>query len=44
MRADIVETKEKLSYDLYYLEHRSLLLDIFVLIQTIRIIFTAKGS
>lgn len=42
--ADIVETKEKLSYDLYYLEHRSLLLDIFILIQTIRIILTARGS
>ncbi len=42
--ADMVETKEKLSYDLYYLEHRSLLLDIFILIQTIRIVLTARGS
>lgn len=42
--ADVTETKEKLSYDLYYLEHRSLLLDIFILIQTIRIVLTAKGS
>jgi len=42
--ADIVETKEKLSYDLYYLEHRSLLLDIFILIQTVRILLTARGS
>lgn len=41
---DIVETKEKLSYDLYYLKHRSLLLDLFVILQTIRIALTAKGS
>ncbi len=38
------ETKEKLSYDLYYLQHRSLMLDLFVIFQTIRIVLTAKGS
>jgi lipopolysaccharide/colanic/teichoic acid biosynthesis glycosyltransferase len=42
--ADIAETKEKLSYDLYYLRHRSLLLDFFIILQTIRIIFTARGT
>lgn len=42
--ADIVETKEKLSYDLYYLKHRSLLLDLFVMLQTIRVILTARGT
>lgn len=41
---DIVETKTKLSYDLYYLKHRSLLLDLFILFQTVRIVFTARGS
>ncbi len=41
---DITETKEKLSYDLYYLKHRSLLLDIFIILQTIRIILTARGT
>ncbi len=41
---DIIETKEKLSYDLYYLKHRSLLLDIFIIFQTVRVIFTARGS
>lgn len=41
---DIAETKEKLSYDLYYLKHRSLLLDIFIILQTIRIILTARGT
>jgi len=40
----IEETKEKLSYDLYYLKHRSLLTDLFVIFQTIRIVLTARGS
>jgi lipopolysaccharide/colanic/teichoic acid biosynthesis glycosyltransferase len=42
--ADIAETKEKLSYDLYYLKHRSLLLDLFIILQTIRIVLTARGT
>lgn len=42
--ADIAETKMKLSYDLYYLKHRSLLLDLFIILQTIRIVLTARGS
>lgn len=42
--ADIIETKEKLSYDLYYLKHRSLLLDLFIILQTIRIVLTARGT
>jgi lipopolysaccharide/colanic/teichoic acid biosynthesis glycosyltransferase len=42
--ADMAATKEKLSYDLYYLKHRSLLLDVFVILQTIRVVLTAKGS
>ncbi len=41
---DIAETKEKLTYDLYYLKRRSLLLDIFIILQTIRIVLTARGS
>lgn len=40
----VEETKEKLSYDLYYLKHRSLLLDIYILLQTVRIVLTARGS
>jgi lipopolysaccharide/colanic/teichoic acid biosynthesis glycosyltransferase len=40
----IEETKEKLSYDLYYLKRRSLALDVYIMLQTARIIFTAKGS
>ncbi len=42
--AAIEETKEKLSYDLYYLQHRSLLLDFFIILQTIRVVLTARGS
>jgi len=42
--ADIAETKTKLSYDLYYLKHRSLLLDIYIILQTIRIVVTARGT
>ncbi|OGG44650.1 hypothetical protein A2673_01435 [Candidatus Kaiserbacteria bacterium RIFCSPHIGHO2_01_FULL_50_13] len=41
---DVIETKEKLSYDLYYLKHRSLWLDLYVILQTVRIIVTARGT
>lgn len=41
---DVTETKEKLSYDLYYFLHRSLLLDLYIILQTVRIVLTAKGS
>lgn len=41
---DVAATKEKLSYDLYYFFHRSLLLDLFIILQTIRIVLTARGS
>ena len=42
--ADIEETQAKLSYDLYYLKHRSLFLDLYILLQTFRVVFTARGS
>jgi len=41
---DIAETKRKLSYDLYYLKHRSLFLDIFIILQTVKVVLTARGS
>ena len=41
---DVAETKMKLSYDLYYLARRSLLLDLFIMLQTVRIFVTARGS
>lgn len=37
---NIEESKEKFEYDLYYLRHRSLLLNIGILIKTAQIIFT----
>ena len=42
--AAMEETKEKLSYDLFYLRRRSFMLDIFIILQTIRIVLTARGS
>ena len=42
--ADIEETRAKLSYDLYYLKHRSLFLDLSIFLQTIRIMFLARGT
>lgn len=41
---DVNATKEKLSYDLYYYLHRSLMLDLYIIFQTVRIVITAKGS
>lgn len=41
---DIEQTKHKLSHDLYYLKHRSLFLDLFIILHTIRIMVSAKGS
>ena len=41
---DVAETKEKLAYDLYYLKHRSLFLDIYIILQTFRLLVSARGS
>lgn len=41
---DIVETKNKLSYDLYYIKHRSLWLDINIALKTIALLLSVKGS
>ncbi len=35
-RAAVEDTRDKLSYDLYYLKHRSLLLDVIIAIKTVR--------
>lgn len=35
-KAAVIDTRDKLSYDLYYLKHRSLLLDVTIAIKTIR--------
>lgn len=41
---DVAETKEKLSYDLFYFRRRSLLLDMYIILQTVRIVLTARGT
>lgn len=41
---DVHATKEKLSYDLYYFFRRSLLLDLYIIFQTVRIVLTARGT
>lgn len=41
---DVVETKNKLSYDLYYLRHRSLFLDVYIMLQTARVVLFERGS
>ena len=41
--ANSVATKEKLSYDLYYIKNRSILLDLKIALQTINILLSRKG-
>jgi len=40
---DVRETKTKLSYDLYYIKNRSLLLDLKIALQTIKAILSRTG-
>ncbi|HRY31017.1 MAG TPA: sugar transferase [Candidatus Paceibacterota bacterium] len=42
--ADLPATREKLSYDLYYIKNRSFLLDFKVALQTIRVLLSRKGK
>lgn len=39
----IAEHTRKFEYDLYYLKHRSIILDLMVILKTIRVIFTGSG-
>ncbi len=43
-RLDIERTREKLSYDLYYVKHRSFMTDLSVALQTIKILLSRTGS
>jgi lipopolysaccharide/colanic/teichoic acid biosynthesis glycosyltransferase len=43
-RADVLETKKKLSYDLYYLKNRSFALDIKIALKTIRTLLSRSGA
>ncbi|HVV39422.1 MAG TPA: sugar transferase [Candidatus Paceibacterota bacterium] len=40
---EVAATREKLSYDLYYLKHRSLTLDIVIALKTIKKLLTRSG-
>jgi exopolysaccharide biosynthesis polyprenyl glycosylphosphotransferase len=42
--ASVEDAREKLSYDLYYVKHRSLLLDAFILLSTIRVVLLREGA
>lgn len=41
--SDVEATREKLSYDLYYLKHRSILLDLVIALKTIKKILSQSG-
>ena len=38
------EAHEKLKYDLYYIKHVALLLDLFIVLQTVKIVLLGRGS
>jgi len=40
----VEDAKEKLQYDLYYVKHRSLALDLLIMFETIKTILLARGS
>ncbi len=40
---DIVETTNKLSYDLYYIKHRSFLVDMKIALRTLKVLLTFAG-
>lgn len=42
--ASIKDSRAKLSYDLYYLKNAGLLMDILILLKTIRLVIRAEGS
>jgi sugar transferase (PEP-CTERM system associated) len=42
--ASLEETKEKLKYDLYYIKHMSLSLDLLIMFETVKTVLLRKGS
>ncbi|HTK78900.1 MAG TPA: TIGR03013 family XrtA/PEP-CTERM system glycosyltransferase [Rhizomicrobium sp.] len=42
--ASLDDTKRKLSYDLYYIKHRSFLLDIIILLRTVGVVVRGDGA
>lgn len=42
--ASVEDARAKLSYDLYYVKHRSLLLDLLILFATVRVVLFQRGA
>ncbi|WP_428486051.1 exopolysaccharide biosynthesis polyprenyl glycosylphosphotransferase [Rhodopila sp.] len=42
--ASVEDAREKLAYDLYYLKHRGILLDLRILLSTIRVVLFCEGG
>jgi exopolysaccharide biosynthesis polyprenyl glycosylphosphotransferase len=42
--ASLEESKQKLQYDLYYIKHMSLALDLFILFETVKTILLRRGA
>ena len=42
--ASVEDARQKLSYDLYYVKHRNLLLDLLILMATVRVIVFQEGA
>jgi exopolysaccharide biosynthesis polyprenyl glycosylphosphotransferase len=42
--ASIADAQQKLRYDLYYIEHRSFLFDLFILVLTLGVVFSRWGA
>ncbi len=41
---NIEESVKKLEYDLYYVKHHSLLLDLLILLRTVRVVLLGEGA
>ena len=41
---NIEDTKRKLEYDLYYLKHQDLILDVLIILKTVKVIIFGKGK
>lgn len=42
--SSVEDAREKLKYDLYYIKHQSLVFDIVIIMQTVRIVLFAEGA
>ena len=42
--ASVLDARRKLEYDLYYMKHMSLFLDVFILLDTVRIVLTGGAQ